>query len=136
MPRQLYAVEDGHENRRGCTGIGTDYRRDRGFGVWQREQRLRLLGIDAPEMTGSDRPEGEKSKAWLEERIEGRDLIVTTFKVGLRAGGAAGDYFFVSLSPIFSGPASRQLSSMKHQCMCTIAHDQRCYWQGMHDLAV
>lgn len=41
---------------------------------------LRLWGIDTPEMRGPERPEGEAVKAWLEDRILGRDVLLYTIK--------------------------------------------------------
>ena len=37
---------------------------DLGFGVWLRDQILRLHGINAPEIRGGERPEGLASKEW------------------------------------------------------------------------
>lgn len=54
---------------------------DLGFGVWLRNQSLRLANIDTPEIRGVERPQGLISKAWVVERIPaGTDIIVQTFK--------------------------------------------------------
>ena len=62
---------------------------DLGFGVWLKGQRLRLEGIDTPEVRGEEREEGLRSKDFviraLQEVSESgtpkpRDLIVETFK--------------------------------------------------------
>jgi micrococcal nuclease len=40
-----------------------------GCGVWLRGQKLRLFGIDAPEMRGPQKPQGIISRDWLREQI-------------------------------------------------------------------
>lgn len=52
---------------------------DLGFSVFVKE-RIRLLGINAPETRGTSRERGLASKEWLEKRIEGRTLVVETQK--------------------------------------------------------
>lgn len=42
---------------------------DLGFGIIFRDQSLRLLGIDTPEVRGEERPQGLISKAFVEQRI-------------------------------------------------------------------
>lgn len=42
---------------------------DLGFGVIFKDQSLRLLGIDTPEVRGEERPQGLISKKFVEERI-------------------------------------------------------------------
>lgn len=49
---------------------------DLGCNVWLHNEPIRLMGINAPEIRGAERPEGLKSKAWLEERIQPGDKIV------------------------------------------------------------
>ena len=50
-----------------------------GFGVFKTE-RLRLKGIDAPELRGDERPFGLVSRDRLRELILGQEIIVKTFK--------------------------------------------------------
>jgi len=50
-----------------------------GFGVFKNE-RLRLKGIDAPEMRGEERPFGLVSRDKLRELILDQKIIVKTFK--------------------------------------------------------
>lgn len=38
---------------------------DLGFDTWLRNQTIRLYGLNTPEITGEEKPEGLKSKAWL-----------------------------------------------------------------------
>lgn len=42
---------------------------DLGFGIIFRDQSLRFLGIDTPEVRGEERPQGLISKAFVEQRI-------------------------------------------------------------------
>lgn len=52
---------------------------DLGLGVLKRE-RLRLLGIDAPEVRGDEREAGKEASRFLRSFIEGRGVVVRTFK--------------------------------------------------------
>jgi len=45
-------------------------------------QRLRLVGVDTPEIRGPERPEGLKVKEYVKDLIEGKDLSIETFKIG------------------------------------------------------
>lgn len=50
-----------------------------GLGIWLNDQPVRLLGINAPEMRGESRPQGEAVKAFLEKLLsEADDVIVRT----------------------------------------------------------
>lgn len=52
---------------------------DVGFDVWIKNQRVRLLYINAPEIRGEERPEGLISKQRLLELIPiGSDVIIKT----------------------------------------------------------
>ena len=51
-----------------------------GFGIWIEDQKIRLYGIDTPEIRGEERPEGLVSAAWLREKIEGQVVILKTYK--------------------------------------------------------
>lgn len=50
-----------------------------GFGVMIR-QRFRLFGVNAPEVRGDEREEGRLVKKFLQDAIEGHEVIVRTFK--------------------------------------------------------
>ena len=50
-----------------------------GFGVYKTE-RLRLSGIDAPELRGEQRPYGLVSRDKLRELILGQEVIIKTYK--------------------------------------------------------
>jgi len=53
---------------------------DLGLGIWIRNEKLRLVRINAPEMTGSDKPRGEASRDFLRGLIDGREIIIETVK--------------------------------------------------------
>ena len=52
---------------------------DLGLGVFKRE-RLRLLGINAPEVRGDEREAGKEASRFLCSFIEGRSIVIRTFK--------------------------------------------------------
>jgi micrococcal nuclease len=51
---------------------------DLGFYVQMKAQRVRLLGIDAPEPSGETQAAGEAATAYLKNLIEGKTVIVRT----------------------------------------------------------
>jgi len=53
---------------------------DLGFNIVIKGEKLRLYGIDTPEVRGDSRPEGIKSRDWLRNRILGKDIIIKTLK--------------------------------------------------------
>ena len=53
---------------------------DLGFSTWRRGERLRLFGIDAPEVRGADRQRGLVARDALRERVMDRDVVVCTIK--------------------------------------------------------
>lgn len=53
---------------------------DLGFYVWIKKQRIRLFGIDAPEITGESRQEGLAATDHLKSLIEGESIILRTVK--------------------------------------------------------
>lgn len=53
---------------------------DLGFNTWRRDEKLRLFGIDAPEVRGEERPQGLISRDALRAKILGKDVIVCTIK--------------------------------------------------------
>lgn len=59
---------------------------DLGFHIWARDEKIRLLAIDAPEVRGVERPEGLQSRDWLRERILGNEIILKTQKAGSGKG--------------------------------------------------
>lgn len=59
---------------------------DLGLYIWARGEKIRLVGIDTPEVRGAERPEGLVSRDWLRERIEGKKIILKTQKAGTGKG--------------------------------------------------
>ena len=58
---------------------------DLGFGVWMRDQRIRMYGIDTPESRTSDKVEkvyGKAATAFLVKWTNAGDLTLRTFKDG------------------------------------------------------
>jgi micrococcal nuclease len=54
---------------------------DLGFDTWIHNQALRLSGIDAPEISGVERPQGLVSRDWLREKLPiGTAVVVKTYK--------------------------------------------------------
>jgi micrococcal nuclease len=53
---------------------------DLGLGVWVRGEKLRLNRINAPEVTGAEKPKGVKSRDHLKSLIEGKDVLLQTIK--------------------------------------------------------
>ncbi len=53
---------------------------DLGFDVMLKSQKIRLLGINAPEVRGSQRPEGLKSRDALREKIGSKWVSIKTQK--------------------------------------------------------
>jgi len=55
---------------------------DLGFFLTSR-MRIRLRGLDTPEIRGPERPEGLKVKAFVQETIPpGKQVVINTYKVG------------------------------------------------------
>ena len=53
---------------------------DLGFYVWKKDEHLRLLGINAPEVRGEERPQGLVARDALAGRIMGKEVIIRTEK--------------------------------------------------------
>jgi len=54
---------------------------DLGFGIWLKDERVRIMGIDTPESRTSDRVEklfGKAAKQRLKELLENGGVLVTT----------------------------------------------------------
>jgi len=49
-----------------------------GFGIWMHGQKLRLLGLDAPEVRGDERSRGLDARNALRGLIDGREIVVAT----------------------------------------------------------
>lgn len=64
---------------------------DLGFYTWIKKQRIRLVGIDAPEMRGDEKIAGRAAKAYLVNLVEGKEIILRTIK-GRDGGDSRGKY--------------------------------------------
>lgn len=53
---------------------------DLGFYTWIKNQRIRLVGIDAPEPRGETREKGKESGTYLRKLIDGKSIIIRTVK--------------------------------------------------------
>lgn len=53
---------------------------DLGFRSWLKKVKIRLYGINAPEVRGIERPEGLIARDWLREQILGKPVVVHTYK--------------------------------------------------------
>jgi micrococcal nuclease len=53
---------------------------DLGFGIWTFKQKIRLFGIDAPEMRGPERNDGTVSRDWLRDKILDQEIVLKTKK--------------------------------------------------------
>ncbi|MFH1636736.1 MAG: thermonuclease family protein [Chloroflexota bacterium] len=53
---------------------------DLGLGTWIHKEKLRLYRINTPEVRGVQRPEGLKSRDFLREKIDGKEIIIQTVK--------------------------------------------------------
>lgn len=54
---------------------------DLGFGTWVKSAKLRLAGIDTPEIRGSERPAGLAARQFVSDRIPvGSEIIISTDK--------------------------------------------------------
>ena len=53
---------------------------DLGFGIWVKKQKLRLYGIDTPEVRGKEREAGLRSRDALREKILGKEIKIKTQK--------------------------------------------------------
>lgn len=53
---------------------------DLGFNVIMRNQKLRLVGINTPEVRGESRPEGQKVRDIVRSRISNKWVVIKTHK--------------------------------------------------------
>ena len=53
---------------------------DLGFSFTHNDQKLRLFGIDAPEVRGDERPEGLEARDALRDRILGEEVTICSIK--------------------------------------------------------
>jgi len=53
---------------------------DLGLHAWMHEEKIRLARINSPELKGAERELGLKSRDYLRELIEGREIFLQTIK--------------------------------------------------------
>lgn len=53
---------------------------DLGLKTFIKGEKIRLYGINAPELRGAERPEGLKSRDFLRETILNKNIFIRTFK--------------------------------------------------------
>ena len=53
---------------------------DLGMGVWLRKQKIRLFGLNAPEMRGASRNEGIKSRDFLRKLVLNKEVVLVTYR--------------------------------------------------------
>ena len=53
---------------------------DLGFDTWLKNQKIRMYGINAPEMKGVSHTRGVTSRDALRSRIQGQDIIIETIE--------------------------------------------------------
>ena len=53
---------------------------DLGFNNWKKNQKVRLLGINTPEIRGEERPDGLVARDRLRELILDKEIIITSYK--------------------------------------------------------
>ena len=53
---------------------------DLGFGIIMKKQKIRLAGIDTPELRGDEREQGLISRDWLREKILDKNISINTVK--------------------------------------------------------
>jgi micrococcal nuclease len=53
---------------------------DLGFNIIMRNQAIRLLGINTPEVRGEERPQGIVARDFVRERIMDKTVMLRTFK--------------------------------------------------------
>ena len=53
---------------------------DLGFGIWMKKQKIRLVGINTPELRGEERESGLAARDFLREQILNKSVILKTYK--------------------------------------------------------
>jgi len=53
---------------------------DLGLGIWVRNEKIRLVRINAPEMTGTDKAQGTAARDFLRALIDGQEIILESIK--------------------------------------------------------
>ena len=53
---------------------------DLGFNNWMKNQKVRLFGINTPEIRGEERPDGLVARDRLRELILDKEIVITSYK--------------------------------------------------------
>lgn len=53
---------------------------DLGMGIWTKGEKIRLYGINTPEVRGPQRPEGLVSRDYLRDLILNQEIMLATFR--------------------------------------------------------
>ena len=53
---------------------------DLGFDLFLKNQKIRLYGIDAPELKGAEKLSGLTSRDWLREKVLNKNIVIKTHK--------------------------------------------------------
>jgi len=53
---------------------------DLGFGLHMKNQKVRFMGLDTPEVRGEERPEGLVARDFVRDMILGKPVMLRTFK--------------------------------------------------------
>ena len=61
-------------------GDTIDVNIDLGFHFEHKDQRIRLFGLNAPEVRGKERAAGIESKLWLKSQIEDKEIELVSIK--------------------------------------------------------
>lgn len=51
-----------------------------GFGLYLYDQKIRLYGINTPEVKGDERPQGLLARDWLRGRVLGKEIVLHSHK--------------------------------------------------------
>ena len=84
---------------------------DLGFKAELRGVKLRLFGIDAPEVRGKERPEGLKARDWLREQILDKSIRIKSHD-GKALGVGKYGRWLAELFPIDGGPDARSFNQL------------------------
>lgn len=53
---------------------------DLGFGIWMQSQKIRLYGINAPELKGATKEQGLLARDFLAELVRGKEVALESIK--------------------------------------------------------
>jgi len=76
-----------------------DFEIDLGFGITYKN-RLRLYGVDTPEVRGSEREEGLRVKDYVKQVIEGKDVLLKTKKWKGKYGRYIAEVIYVNSTDV------------------------------------